>query len=136
MKTRFSATSFSVLRKTGAMALLFAILLQVPLTAHAYKVVVQNPFNFTAIVTLYYGIFGNHPLQIDPNSSETFDTTFLCAQGLDGHKKGSSANFQGTDMFGTWYDFPSFGASRCGDVNFKICKMPEGSSKEYSFCTY
>ena len=136
MKTRLSSTSFGVLRKIGAMALLFATLLQVPLTAHAYKVVVKNPFNITAIVTLYYGFFGSHPLQIDPNSSDTFDTTLLCSQGLDGTYNGGKATFQGTDMYGTWYDLPAFGAARCSDVNFKICKMPEGSSKEYSFCTY
>lgn len=137
MKTRLSSTSFGVLHKIGAMALLFATLLQVPLTAHAYKVVVKNPFNITATVTLYYGFFGSHPLKINPNSSDTFDTTLLCSQGLDGKKKGdATATFQGTDMYGTWYDLPAFGASRCSDVNFKICKMPEGSSKEYSFCTY
>ena len=135
MKTRFSATSFGVLRKTGATALLFAIFLQVPLTAHAYKVVVKNPFDFTAVVSLYYGPGDAHPLEISAYSSGSFNTLILCTMGLDGVDK-SGNKFQGTDMFGTWYDFPAAGFPRCGDVNFKICEMPPGSSKKYSFCPY
>ena len=135
MKTQLSSNSFGMLRKTGATALLFATFLQVPLPAHAYEVVVKNPFDFTAVVTLYYGPGGAHPLEINKYSSGSFNTLILCPNGLDGKDK-SGNKFQGTDMFGTWYDFPAAGFPRCGDVNFKICEMPPGSSKKYSFCPY
>ena len=135
MKTRFSATSFGVLRKTGATALLSATFLQVPLTAHAYNVVVENPFDFDASVKLYYGQDRTEDLFIRSYSSKSYDTGFWCPNGLDGEVF-QGDDFQGTDMFGTWYGNPASGFARCASVNIKICEMPPGSSKKYSFCPY
>lgn len=149
MQTRFSSNSFGVLRKTGVTALLFATLLQVPLTAQAWQVTVENnlttdgSINYVA-VRLYYGHFGLLYLdkEISPGSKHTFETGSWCPNGLAGQIRQEMpgygvlewASMQGTDMYGTWYGNPRDGGAACWNHKMEICAMPQGSSRPYSFC--
>jgi len=149
MKTRFSSSSFDVLRKTGTTALLFATLLYIPLTAQAWTVKVENPLKKidstganAATVTLYYGLSEKQTEDIGPETSYTFETGWGCPYGLSGNMKLQtpdkvavySAFMQGTDMYGTWYTNPASGGAACWNHTMVICAMPEGRSSPYSFC--
>ena len=141
MQTLLSSKSFGVLRETGATALLFATLLQVPLSAWGWIVHVENPYSLGKDfnVSLHF----NQSLSIKKVSqnitrgtSHDFDTGGWCPQAL----QGDGTSFQSTNMYGGWIgDTDSdvgFAPIRCANVNVKICYMPKESSKTYSFCPY
>lgn len=143
MKTRFSATLFGELRKTGATALLFAtfFLAHVPPSyGFSYLVCVANPTPYQAYVYLHYGPGQKIGKAIAAGSSECIRTSWLCPNGLEGTlTKGwrEDIRIQGTDMYGTFYEYPNWGAVRCETpLSFKICSTKSGDTATYYFCKY
>ncbi|MDA8126325.1 MAG: hypothetical protein M0009_14195 [Deltaproteobacteria bacterium] len=116
-----------------------------------WTVTIRNPTAWDAGVGVYH-LFTWKPdvTDIPAGATRTIHLGANCPTGMWGYlHDGQSRQMQGTDMYGTWYDQPYFGAASCGHHRFYICPTPQRQAylglhptwekydlqkKDFSFC--